>query len=93
MTEVNSSLAAAHEVLNLFNRISYYKVNESKSYILGLGIDTITSNRLKSQFPYTWTTEGIKYLEITLTANTNSMVEANYTPFLKKTKPETTNHN
>lgn len=83
MTEVDSSLAAAHEALNMFNSVSYYKVNENKSYVLGLGIDTVTSNRLKLKFPYKWTMEVIKYLGITLTADTNDLIEANYTPFTR----------
>lgn len=44
-------------------------MTEVDSSFAALGIDTSTSNRLRMQYPYTWTTEGIKYLGITLAAN------------------------
>lgn len=87
MTEAGPSLAATQEALTLFNQVSYYKVNDSKSYILGLGIDTSTSNMLKTQYPYTWSYEGIKYLGITLKANVDRLVE-DYSSFLRKLTPK-----
>lgn len=82
LTDVESSLASVKSALELFNRVSYYKVNESKSYILGVGIDPHLQKKLETSFPYTWSEEGIKYLGITLTAFTDQLVNANYTPFL-----------
>lgn len=38
LTDVLSSLASVQQALRLFNAISYYKVNETKSYLLGLGL-------------------------------------------------------
>lgn len=83
LTEVEPSLAVAHEALFMFNRISYYKVNESKSQILGIGIDDQTKTRLQKRFPYIWSSKGIKYLGITLTEQTEQLVNANYTPFFQ----------
>lgn len=82
LTEVEFSLASVQSTLELFNRVSYYKVKESKSYIWGLGIDPSLQGKLKAHFPYTWSAEGIKYLGITLTASTDQLVKSNYTPFI-----------
>lgn len=67
---MDSSLAVAHEALELFNRISYFKV---KSNVLSLGLDASTRNKLRLQYPYTWSTGGIKYLGITLTTNVEQL--------------------
>lgn len=82
LTHPEKSLASVHAALQMFNRVSYYKVNESKSYILGLGIDTQLRQRLSSWFPYKWSDDSIKYLGIILTASTEALVAANYIPFL-----------
>lgn len=82
LTNVETSLASVHEALDMFNKISYYKVNENKSYIMGIGIDASLRVKLSERFPYTWENEGIKYLGITLTASTNNLVAANYTTYL-----------
>lgn len=81
LNEVECSLAVAHGALVLFNKISYYKVNESKSHILGLGIDDSLRNKLQKQYPYTWSSSGITYLGITLTAQVDQLIDANYPPF------------
>lgn len=73
LTEVESSLAAAHEALAMFNQILYCKVNESKSHILGLGIDDSMRSKLQHQYPYTWSSIGIKYLGMTLTATVDQL--------------------
>lgn len=39
LTDIEDSLALVHLALQIFNKVSYYKVNESKTFILGLGID------------------------------------------------------
>lgn len=49
-----SSLAEAQKLLHWFRRISYYKLNTSKSHILDLKIDATTKNLLKVQFPFAW---------------------------------------
>lgn len=43
-----SSLASVQQLLHRFGTISYYKVNENKSYILDLGLDAVTSNLLRN---------------------------------------------
>lgn len=39
LSEPNISLPAVHHILNNFNKISYYKVNTTKSNILAINID------------------------------------------------------
>lgn len=56
MTDVESSLAAAHETLAMFNHISYYKVSDSKSHILGLGINQTLQTKQEMQYTYSWNT-------------------------------------
>lgn len=82
LTNPTISLASVHDTLQMFTKISYFKVNENKSYILGIGIDPQLKNTLSSRFPYTWCKEGINYLGITLTASTDDLFRANYIPFL-----------
>ena len=67
LTNTVSSLAAVQSVLQKFNNVSPYKVNENKSYVLGLGLDAITSNILHNLYTYPWADKGIAYLRITLT--------------------------
>lgn len=60
----------------------------SKSHILGLGIDDFIRSKLKKQYPYTWSSTGIKYLGKTLTATVDQLIDANYMPFLSKRDPK-----
>lgn len=76
------SLPSVHEALLFFNKVSYYKINKTKSYILNLGIPDKDSQELKQTFPYIWKKDGVRYLGITLTPRTEDLISANYTPFL-----------
>lgn len=67
LTDVEKSLASVSQSLCMFNRLSYYKVNKSKSYILGLNVPLHTRRKIEKLYPYTWDNIGIKYLGITLT--------------------------
>lgn len=49
--------------------VSYYKVNESKSNVLNVVLDTQSATKLKKQFEFTWSPSAISYLGIQLTAN------------------------
>lgn len=86
LTEVEDSLTSVHSALQMFNKVYYYKVNEGKSYILGLGIDSSMQQSLSLWFPYRWSDGGIKYLGITLMATMEELIEANYAPFLNTIK-------
>lgn len=70
LTNPEISLPSIHEALQTFNKVSYYKVNKTKSYILNLGIPEKLSHDLAQKFPHIWKKEGIKYLSITLTPKT-----------------------
>lgn len=78
VTNPISSLASIQSVLQRFSTISYYKVNENKSYILDLGLDAITSNLLRNFYTYSWADAGISYLGITLTKYTRNLFSSNY---------------
>lgn len=67
LTNVESSIALVHQALQLFNKVSYYTVNETNLYILDLGISNTTKQGLSQRFPYTWKEKRISYLGITLT--------------------------
>ena len=84
LTNVETSLASAHQVLQLFTTVSYYKVNETKSHILGVGIPARTRHALSTRFPFPWKEKGISYLGITLTSSASELVRENYTPFLQR---------
>lgn len=78
LTNPISSLASVQDVLMKFSCISYYKVNATKSYILDLGLDAVTSNILRNQYVYPWAETGISYLGITLTKSTKGLFNSNY---------------
>lgn len=82
------SLPSAHDVLAQFSRVSYYKVNASKSSILGIHIHNKLENHLKNSLPYPWTNESINYLGIKLTYPVSKIYNINYTPLLSFFQPE-----
>lgn len=90
ITHPHSSLASVQLLLKRFSTLSYYKVNEHKSYILDLGIDATTSNLLQTQYPYPWADDGIPYLGITLTKSTRGLFAHNYTGAKQMMITETT---
>lgn len=73
LTVVESSLTSVPQALQLFNRVSYYKVNEIKLYILDLGFPARIKNYLKTNFSYVWKDRGIAYLDITLTPHVDEL--------------------
>lgn len=46
------SLSAANEVLHMFSKVSYYKVNASKSSVMGIAIELSLRTALQSTLPY-----------------------------------------
>lgn len=84
LTNPHSSLTAAQAFLNKYSKVSYYRVNASKSHILNLGIDSVTKNLLSLQFPFQWSETSLAYLGITLTKNIENLFKANYIPFKQK---------
>lgn len=83
LTDVETFLASAHQVLKMFNGLSYHKVNDTKSYII--------QHKLAGLYPYTWSVTGITYLGITLTPKVEELFKANYLPFLDRLRPKLQN--
>lgn len=51
LTDAESSLTSVHQVLKMFNCLSYHKVNETKSYILGLNVPSHIQHKLVELYP------------------------------------------
>lgn len=71
-----TSLPAAHDVLQLFSKVSYYKVNSTKSNMLGIHMD---KNLEISGNEFSHTKESITYLGIKLTSPLTNLYHINYT--------------
>lgn len=84
ITNPTLSLTEVQKLLTWFGKISYYKANATKSYILDISIDAVTGNLLQHQFPYTWAESSIPYLGIHLTRSTHSLFSYNYLPLRTK---------
>lgn len=78
ITNPQTSILCAYQVLNRFSSLSYYKVNYTKSLSLDLGISESTKMFLQCTLPYLWSDKGIPYLGITLTSNTCTLPNSNY---------------
>lgn len=83
LTKPLTFLSFAHQVLQEFNELSYYKVNFSKSLILDLGIHSTTCKHLSSLLYY------IQYLGMTLTSSTNKLLDANLKPLIHTIRDDT----
>lgn len=88
LTNPATSLASVQNTLSDFSEVSYYKVNDSKSFILPLGIPTAHQLELETQYPYTWAKESISYLGLKRTRKTSYLYRANFTPFLNNLPKE-----
>lgn len=47
LTNAETSLATVHDILTTFSKLSYYKVNYTKSLVLDLGIDPVLQKKSK----------------------------------------------
>lgn len=72
-----TSLPKAHDKLLSFGKVSYYKVNYTKSYILSLGLPPSECLHLQQALPYVWNDNTITYLGIKVTNSTKSLSETN----------------
>lgn len=89
LTNPLTSLPPVHELLRNFGKISYCKVNFTKSLILNLGVPKTVSDKLQQSLPYSWSKNGIPYLGITLTSSTQSLADTNIKPLLAKLETQT----
>lgn len=78
------SVPFAHDVLNHFSTLSYYKVNFNKSLTSDLGLSLHAGTHLKLWLTYTWAEKSISYLGITLTAKMSLLANANIKPLLSE---------
>lgn len=90
LTNPSSSLIEVQKTLTWL-MVSYYKVNDSKSYILDLGIDAIMRNLLQQTLPYTWADTSISYLSIQLTRSIKTLFQHNYLPLHTKLQQDLQN--
>lgn len=70
-------------LLKSFGDVSYYKVNFSKSVILGFSVPTSAKSDVQGKFPYTWNADSIPYLGVHLTNRLSYLLNANFPPLLK----------
>lgn len=84
LTNPTSSLAEAQKTLEWFGRISYYKLNTTKSHILDIKLDATTINLLQTQYPFRWPDYSISYWGIQLTRSTKHLFSTNFKPLLHK---------
>ena len=80
VTDPERSLPEIRRMLAWFSEVSFYKANESKSYMLDLGIEKSSKNHITSNFPYVWAKDSITYLGIQLTPTTKALFAANFLP-------------
>lgn len=83
LTDIESSLSAVTEVLCSFGKVSYYKVNPSKSMILGFHVPLSVKTNLQTRYPYGWSASSIPYLGVHLTNNPSLLCEANFPPLMR----------
>lgn len=83
LTNPVSSLQHVSQLLHDYGKVSYYKVNETKSYILDLGVATSDKTILQNKYPYVWDSQEITYLGIKLTSYPSQLFHANYLPLIR----------
>lgn len=88
LSDPYAPLTAAHDALLLFSKVAYYKVNASKSSILGIAIVKATKSALQRDLPYPWSPNSITYLGIQFTSPISNLYKANYTPLLSEFQQE-----
>lgn len=59
-------------------------MNDTKSFILDLGVAPQDRLHLQARFPYTWSDQKINYLGINLTSQPSQLFKANYLPLEQK---------
>uniref|UniRef100_A0A8C5Q824 Reverse transcriptase domain-containing protein n=1 Tax=Leptobrachium leishanense TaxID=445787 RepID=A0A8C5Q824_9ANUR len=84
LTNPLTSLPRLHSVLAEYSKVSYHKVNVSKSQIMPIHVPIPVLKLLKNIYPYEWRTDYINYLGVKLTASPFRLYDYNYKPFLSK---------
>lgn len=77
LTKPEISLPAAHKILQDFSKISFYKINPSKSCVLELEVAPDIKQRLLLECPFPWTSDQITYLGILITPYPSDLLLTN----------------
>lgn len=80
LTDVDRSLPNVTALLELYGTLTYYKVNASKSLILGFQISPRVKLSLQARFPYSWQEKSLPYLGILLPKKISKLMEINLPP-------------
>lgn len=89
LTDPTRSLAEVQKTLDWLGKVSYYRLNTTKSHILDLKLNATTKNLLQVQYPFAWPDKTISYLRVHLTRSVKHLFWANFKPFLTKLRIET----
>lgn len=82
VTDPENSLKATYDILQSFAQVAYYKLNETKSLIIGLNIPSSSKLRIQKDFLFAWTHESLPYLGIQLPAKVSLLYNNNYKLFI-----------
>lgn len=83
LSEPHTSIPNLLNDFHLFQRLSNFKINFTKSHALNVTIPQETVTQCETNFPFQWRHDAIKYLGIYLTANLSDLFAQNYLPILK----------
>lgn len=68
LTQLHTTLPDLHKEFDLFDSLSGYIMNNSKTKVLSLNVPSQTLHLMVHRFPYTWKTKAVKYLGVNLTS-------------------------
>lgn len=84
LTSPQVSLSVTHRTIHRFSQVSYYKVNDTKSYILNVSAPPSLQTSLSQRFSYQCSKDSIKYLGNKIPPRLNALYTHNYLPWLTK---------
>ena len=77
------------ELINEYSKVAGYKINTQKSLAFLYTNNEKTEREIKETIPFTFATEGIKYLGIYLPKETKNLYIENYKTLVKEIKEDT----
>lgn len=83
LTKLLPSLSAVQALLNEFSVVSYYKINASKSQILGINVPNKLKVSIQQNFLCSWAQNLITYLGIKVPVKTELLYTENFKHFLE----------
>lgn len=88
ITNPMTTLPAIQEELARFEKISGYKTNLSKSYLLNLTLPSPLWNQIIISSPFSCVTKEIAYLGVQLTPRVSDLYRANFPPLLQRLRTD-----